>query len=79
MLALVFYFLVSFTTTDGTALKPEDCCFVHPNYSGVCVVQPAEGETCSSILAYLNSPGTAGKAYCGNSPIRGGWAQVACQ
>jgi hypothetical protein len=55
-----------------------DCCFTNPQYAGVCVVQPGEGETCSSILAYLNNPRSQGKSYCGNTQVRGGWKQVAC-
>ena len=55
-----------------------DCCYTNPRYTGVCVVQPAEGETCSSILAYLNNPRSQGKSYCGNTEVRGGWKQVAC-
>jgi hypothetical protein len=73
MLAGIFYVLFSLVTASS-----QNCCFVHPNYSGVCVVQPAGGETCASILEYLNAPGTAGKNYCGNTPIRGGWKQTRC-
>lgn len=62
-------------TADGP--RP-DCCFTNPQYAGVCVVQPGEGETCSSILAYLNNPRSQGKSYCGNTQVRGGWKQVAC-
>ena len=40
---------------------------------------PGEGETCGGILAYLNNPSAVGKQYCGNTNIRGGWQQVACQ
>lgn len=55
-----------------------ECCFVHPNYQGVCSVVPAEDETCDGILQYLNTPATVGKTYCDNSRIRGGWEQISC-
>ena len=55
-----------------------NCCYTNPQYAGVCVVQPGAGETCSSILAYLNNPRSQGKSYCGNTEVRGGWKQVAC-
>lgn len=54
------------------------CCFVNPNYQGVCAVSPAEGESCEEILAYLNTPLSVGKTYCDNSRIRGGWERVNC-
>jgi hypothetical protein len=54
------------------------CCFVHTGHRGTCIVEPAEGETCESILKYLNSPGTVGKSYCAGSRMRGGWTQVDC-
>lgn len=63
----------SATTVD------EKCCFTNPRYTGVCVVSPAEDETCSGILAYLNNPNSVGKPYCGGTSIRGGWAQVECK
>jgi len=55
------------------------CCFTNPAYVGVCVVQPAEKETCASILAYLNDQRTQGKSYCDSTVIRGGWQQVPCR
>lgn len=58
---------------------PVECCFQNSRYAGVCVVQPAEGETCASILDYLNSPSSSGKSYCGFTDIRGGWKEIACQ
>ena len=57
----------------------EKCCFTNPAYSGVCEVAPAKDETCKSILDYLNTPNSVGKAYCGGTSIRGGWASVACK
>jgi len=64
----------------GPALAEEaKCCFTNSAYSGVCEVVPAKDETCQSILQYLNTPNTVGKAYCGGTSIRGGWQQVACK
>ena len=54
------------------------CCFKNSRYAGVCVVQPAEGETCASILDYLNNPSSSGKSYCGFTEIRGGWEETTC-
>jgi len=54
------------------------CCFSNPRYTGICKVVPAEGSTCSSILAYLNKNNSVGKTYCGNTRIRGGWTSVQC-
>jgi hypothetical protein len=55
------------------------CCFTNRAFVGVCSVQPAEKETCGSILEYLNDPQSQGRDYCGNTTIRGGWAQVDCE
>ena len=65
--------------TRASAAADERCCFTNPRYTGVCVVTPAEDESCSSILAYLNNPNSVGKPYCGGTTIRGGWAQVECK
>lgn len=54
------------------------CCFAHPQYAGVCVVHPGGGETCASILRYLNKPGSTGKTYCRNTSVRGGWTRAGC-
>jgi hypothetical protein len=56
----------------------KECCYTHPNYQGVCVVVPADDETCNGILQYLNTPATVGKTYCDNTRIRGGWEQIQC-
>ena len=62
-----------------TATDPESiCCFTNPGFSGVCKVKPGEGETCKSILTYLNTPNSTGKAYCGGTNLRGGWKLVKC-
>jgi hypothetical protein len=56
----------------------DDCCFANPRYTGICSVTPAPDETCADILAYLNNQASVGKTYCGNTKVRGGWAEVAC-
>jgi hypothetical protein len=58
---------------------PTSCCFTHRSYTGTCVVQPGEGESCSSILDYLNNPMSQGKTYCNSSSLRGGWSSVSCE
>jgi hypothetical protein len=37
------------------------------------------GQSCGSILAYLNNPNSSGKGYCGGTSIRGGWQQASCE
>jgi hypothetical protein len=54
------------------------CCYTNPQYSGICVVQAGEGETCASIRAYLNNPRSLGKTYCERTMVRGGWKQAKC-
>lgn len=54
------------------------CCFTNTAYTGVCQVMPQEGETCQSILDYLNTPNSVGKNYCGDTNVRGGWQQASC-
>jgi hypothetical protein len=54
------------------------CCFTNPAHTGVCQVTPQEGETCQSILEYLNTPNSVGKNYCGDTSVRGGWQQTSC-
>lgn len=56
----------------------EPCCFTNPRYTGMCRQDPQDDETCGSIVGYLNNPNAVGKAYCGNTTVRGGWQQVAC-
>jgi hypothetical protein len=58
--------------------EKKPCCFQHPGYAGTCKVQPAEDETCATILAYLNNPMAEGKSYCGGTTVRGGWTEVRC-
>jgi hypothetical protein len=57
----------------------EPCCFANDRYEGTCKVTPGKGETCRSILAYLNNPMSTGKLYCGSTSVRGGWNQVDCK
>ena len=56
-----------------------DCCFINRAFTGVCRVKPADGETCATILAYLNDPRSQGRSYCGGTTIRSGWQQVSCE
>jgi hypothetical protein len=65
--------------TQEVSAADESCCFTNPRFTGVCKVTPGEDESCSSILGYLNNPNSTGKAYCGGTPVRGGWQQVACE
>lgn len=58
---------------------PNKCCFTNPGYSGTCEVQPAKGESCGQILAYLNNPMAQGKSYCGSTQVRSGWKSAACE
>lgn len=58
---------------------PAHCCFENPRYVGQCDVAPGADETCASILAYLNNPQSQGKAYCGNTSLRGDWTTAACK
>ncbi len=61
-----------------SAGSAEPCCFNNDAYGGTCTVVPGEGESCASILAYLNNPMSTGKSYCGGTSVRGGWARVDC-
>jgi hypothetical protein len=66
------------TEETVSATQQEPCCFENPRYSGTCQVTPGPEESCGSILSYLNNPNSVGKSYCGNTKVRGGWTQVAC-
>jgi hypothetical protein len=63
---------------EAISMSGDECCFTNQRFTGTCRVVPGEGETCGSILAYLNNPNSVGKSYCGNTKIRGGWQQVSC-
>ena len=65
--------------TRAAEEAPAPCCFTNPRYSGVCEVQPAKGETCASVLDYLNNANASGKTYCQNTEVRGGWAEAKCK
>lgn len=65
---------------DSTDVVGGDtCCFTNPRYTGTCEVTTGPDETCSDVLAYLNNQASVGKTYCGNTKVRGGWAQVECE
>lgn len=55
------------------------CCLANPRYAGICKVTLAADETCADVLAYLNNAASVGKTYCGTTPVRMGWKEVACQ
>ena len=67
------------TVSGDDSISGDDCCFTNPRYTGVCRVTPGPDETCADILAYLNNQSSVGKTYCGNTKVRGGWAQVECE
>ena len=81
VMAFVFlmFLLPGFLKSQEEKPATTACCFDHDGYQGHCKVTPAEGETCASILEYLNSAGAVGKTYCNNSKFRGGWTQVDCE
>lgn len=64
---------------DDERENVQKCCFTNPQYAGVCEVNTAEGETCATILDYLNNPNSAGKTYCESTRIRVGWKQADCE
>lgn len=78
-LVLVVLMLSVFTFAQDETEPAKECCLANQGYQGVCRVTPGEGESCDSILNYLNTPGTVGKTYCGGSKIRGGWTAVSCE
>ena len=67
------------TEETTAAVQQEPCCFENPRFSGTCQVTPGPEQSCGDILAYLNNPNSIGKNYCGNTKVRGGWTQVACE
>ena len=60
---------------QGSATK---CCLTNFRYTGACEATPGPGESCRDVLAYLNNLSSAGRQYCGNTIIRGGWTLVPC-
>lgn len=78
--ALILTLLVIGGATHSSAASEKgDCCFNNPRYTGQCRVTPGDDEKCADILSYLNNQNSVGKAYCGNTTIRGGWASVSCE
>ena len=71
--------VVAETPASETTIGGDKCCFSNTRYTGVCEVTTGPDETCSDVLAYLNNQASVGKTYCGNTKVRGGWAQVACE
>jgi ketosteroid isomerase-like protein len=57
----------------------DTCCFNNFRFAGGCQVHPAKGETCTSVLSYLNSFDSVGAYYCGNTTVRGGWTLISCK
>lgn len=68
----------TFASDEDQQKASQECCFENPGYNGQCRVTPGEGETCQSILEYLNTAGTVHKTYCGGTMTRGGWTLVDC-
>ncbi len=56
----------------------ENCCFNNFRYAGGCMVVARGGETCQSILSYLNNFQSVGRYYCDNTTVRGGWSLTDC-
>jgi hypothetical protein len=77
MVAILLGLAVPMSAPVAGSVEP--CCFANDRYEGACKVIPGEGETCKSILAYLNNPMSTGKSYCGGTSVRGGWIQVDCK
>ncbi len=68
---------LAFASVASTATST--CCFSNRGYAGYCRVNPAEDETCASILAYLNNEMASGKSYCNSTRIHSGWELVSCE
>jgi len=62
----------------AVAQAEDECCFNNYRFAGGCQVRPSDGETCRSILGYLNNFSSVGAYYCGNTTVRGGWTVVSC-
>jgi len=78
VLLLVFSFS-GLLLADENKSTETVCCFTNPQFAGGCKVNLGKDETCADILKYLNTAGTAGKTYCNNTKIRGGWEKVTCE
>ena len=78
--ALLVWACVVLIAGLSLAAEPEKkCCLKNPAYTGICEATPGEGETCATIIDYLNTPNSAGKNYCAGTAIRGGWESVTCE
>jgi hypothetical protein len=77
-LALALLLLLTGPAPSRGGPSAAPCCYTNARYAGPCAVEPATGETCASILAYLNNPRSQGKTYCNSTNVRGGWKQVKC-
>lgn len=55
------------------------CCVANPRFAGMCKIELGPDETCRDALEYLNNAASVGKTYCGNTSVRMGWKEVACQ
>ncbi len=64
---------------DAGRSEDRVCCVANPRFAGTCAVQLEADETCQDVLAYLNNASSAGRTYCGNTTVRMGWKQVACE
>ncbi len=79
MRGLALFVLCALWAGEVLAKAPvAKCCFTNTAYTGACEVTPAKGESCQSILQYLNTPNSTGKTYCGGTAVRGGWSQASC-
>jgi hypothetical protein len=78
-IAAIAGFAAAEETELTSSLQQQRCCFENQRFSGTCEVTPGPEESCSDVLAYLNNPKSVGKNYCGNTKVRGGWTQVACE
>lgn len=76
---MLFPAILATAQEDETSSSSQQCCFSREGYQGICKVTPGEGESCESILEYLNTPETVGKSYCGGNKLRGGWELINCE
>jgi len=79
MRRIALFMVFALSAGEAIAKGPiAKCCFTNTAYAGVCEITPAKGESCKSILQYLNTPNATGKNYCGGTTVRGGWSQASC-
>ena len=70
--------LIATASLPQIAAAEERCCLNNFRFAGGCMVVVRGGETCSSVLSYLNSFDSVGKYYCDNTTVRGGWTLSDC-